>query len=134
MPSAKYSCSGYRKVFRKAQVYKYPCLGRQAEPWACIGRARLHELPASLVFLLYQKGRDSRIFQAQDGYDRRDSEQQQVTADEDRVRSSRFRTTTSYCGRGSRTIVVIPNNNKLLRRRKGRQNPSYPVISESYRG
>ena len=39
---------------------------------------------ASLVFLLYQKGRDSRIFQAQDGYDRRDSEQQQVTADEDR--------------------------------------------------
>src|ERR1700730_8478073 len=42
-----------------------------------------HELPASLVFLLYQKGRDSRIFQAQDGYDRRDSEQQQVTADEE---------------------------------------------------
>jgi hypothetical protein len=39
----------------------------------------------TLVFLLYQKGRDSRIFQAQDGYDRRDSEQQQVTADEDRV-------------------------------------------------
>jgi hypothetical protein len=30
-----------------------------------IGEA-LHELPASLVFLLYQKGRDSRIFQAQD--------------------------------------------------------------------
>ena len=28
----------------------------------------------TLVFLLYQKGRDSRIFQAQDGYDRRDSE------------------------------------------------------------
>jgi hypothetical protein len=40
----------------------------------------------TLVFLLYQKGRDSRIFQAQDGYDRRDSEQQQVTADEDRGR------------------------------------------------
>jgi hypothetical protein len=39
----------------------------------------------TLVFLLYQKGRDSRI-QAQDGYDRRDSEQQQVTADEDRGR------------------------------------------------
>ena len=39
-----------------------------------------------LVSLLYQKGRDSRIFQAQDGYDRRDSEQQQVTADEDRGR------------------------------------------------
>jgi LrgB-like family len=34
-----------------------------------------------------------------------------------RLRSSRFRTTTSYCGRGSRTIVVIPNNNKLLRTR-----------------
>jgi len=43
------------------------------------------QLP-TLVFLLYQKGRDSRIFQAQDGYDRRDSEQQQVTADEDRGR------------------------------------------------
>ena len=28
----------------------------------------------------------SRIFQAQDGYDRRDFEQQQVTADEDRGR------------------------------------------------
>src|SRR3984893_18142958 len=60
-----------------------------------------------------------------------------------RLRSSRFRTTTSYCGRGSRTIVAIPNNNKLLRTRiaggwfvgpEGRQNPSYPVISESYRG
>src|ERR1700730_4289720 len=41
------------------------------------------------------------------------------------------------------TIVAIPNNNKLLRTRiaggwfvgpEGRQNPSYPVISESYRG
>jgi len=28
----------------------------------------------------------TRVFQAQDGYDRRDSEQQQVTADEDRGR------------------------------------------------
>jgi len=44
------------------------------------------EPQGTLVFLLYQKGRDSRIFQAQDGYDRRDSEQQQVTADEDRGR------------------------------------------------
>src|SRR5438552_4169829 len=37
----------------------------------------------TLVFILNQKGRDSPIFQTQDGYNRRDSEQQQVTGEKD---------------------------------------------------
>jgi hypothetical protein len=42
--------------------------------------------PTTLVFLLYQKGRDFRIFRLKTTTYRRDSEQQQVTADEDRGR------------------------------------------------
>ena len=69
-------------------------------PVAALARPAAAREAASFFTLSKRKG--SRIFQAQDGYDRRDSEQQQVTADEELKTA---------------TIVAIPNNNKLLRTR-----------------
>src|ERR1700730_18957411 len=86
-PSVRITPCG--NTFRRASLaptLKTKRFRRNPAPAAAVSRFRRWSEPRlpTLVFLLYQKGRDSRIFHAQDGYDRRDSEQQQVTADEDR--------------------------------------------------